>query len=104
MTALALYRDAEAAVAEPRSPWEDFGLIGSDPEGSVEEAAAAFNAGDYESASDNARDAINAVNEASTTATRRVMLVAGAAAAFALLVLLGVWYTRIRERRAGQFG
>jgi hypothetical protein len=103
-TALALYRDAQDAVAEPRNTWEDFGLIGSDPEGSVDDAAAAFNAGDYESASNSARDAINAVDDASATAARRVMLVAGAAAAFALLVLLGVWYTRIRERRAGQFG
>jgi hypothetical protein len=104
MLALAAYEEAKIKVDEPRNTWEEFGLMGSDPKGSVRDAAAAFNAGDYEQAADEAADAISAVAGASDTAKRRVLVVAGAAAAAAMLVLLGVWYTQLRDRRAGRFG
>jgi tetratricopeptide (TPR) repeat protein len=102
--ALAAYREAQEKVDQPRNPWEEFGLLGSDPDDSVREAGVAFNAGDYEDAAEAAADAISAVDGAPATAARRVLMVAGAAAAFSMLVLLGVWYTRVREGRAGRFG
>jgi hypothetical protein len=101
--ALLAYQQAQVKVEEPLNAWEQFGLLGSDPHDSVDEAEEAFNAGDYEKAADSAASAINAVDSASDTARRRVLMVAGAAAAFSMLVLLGVWYTRLRDRRAGRF-
>ena len=102
--ALAAYEAAKAKVDAPRNPWERFGLLGSNPESSLRDAEAAFNAGDYDAATNAAEDAINGVNDASATATRRVLVVAGGAAAFAMLVLLVVWYTRMRDRHAGRYG
>jgi len=101
--ALATYEEAREKVDAKRDPWVEFGLLGSDPGASVRDAEAAFNAGDYDRATEAAQDAIDAVDDAQARAARRVLMVAGGAAAFAMLVLLGVWYTRIRDRRAGRF-
>jgi hypothetical protein len=95
--ALSRYIAAREKIEEPRGLWERFGLLGSDPEGELEEAAKAFNEGDYERAGDRASDAMDAVDSASSRAARRVLLVAGGAGVFALLILLIVWYSNRRD-------
>ncbi len=95
--ALTAYSMAVKKVNAPRSTWERFGLLGSDPESSVERAASAFNEGDYAGAIDHADKAIDMVDGASKTAMRRVLIVAGLAALFGLVVLGAVWLSRRRE-------
>ena len=95
--ALTAYTMAVDRVNAPRSAWERFGLLGSDPESSVERAASAFNDGDYTAAIDHANKAIHTVDGASKTAMRRVLIVAGLAALFGLVVLGAVWLSRRRE-------
>ena len=98
--ALAAYDAALKRVAAPRSLWKRFGLLGSDPEGSIERAAAAFNDGDYAAAIDHADTAIHTVEGASNTAMRRVLIVTGIFAVFALVILGAVW---LSHRRAPDF-
>lgn len=95
--AVSAYNLARAKVAEPRSLWERFGLLGSDPEGSVERAAAAFNDGEYQAAIEHAKQAIDTVDGASATAVRRILILAGVLALFALVILVAVWLSHRRE-------
>ncbi len=95
--ALTAYAIAVDKVNAPRSLWERFGLLGSDPESSLERAAAAFNDGEYATAVDHADTAIDTIDGASKTAMRRVLIVAGFAALFGLAVLGAVWLSRRRE-------
>lgn len=95
--ALTAYSIALDKVDAPRSAWEQFGLLGSDPEASVERAAAAFNDGDYTSAIDHADTAIETIDGASKTAVRRVLIVAGLLALFAIVILGAVWLSRRHE-------
>jgi len=95
--AVAAYNAARAKVAEPRSLWERFGLLGSDPEASVERAAAAFNDGQYQAAIDHANHAIDTIDGASAMAVRRVLVLAGVLALFALVILVAVWLSHRRE-------
>jgi hypothetical protein len=97
--ALARYLAARGKVDEPRSLWERFGLLGSDPEGELSKAAEAFGAGDYDRSLSSSSDAIEAVDSASDNAARRVFIVAGGSALFAVLILFIVWYTRLRDRQ-----
>jgi hypothetical protein len=98
--ALTAYAIALDKVDAPRSLWEQFGLLGSDPEGSIERAAAAFNDGDYAGAIEHADRAIETIDGASKTAMRRVLIVAGLSALFGVVVLGAVWLSR---RRAPDF-
>jgi hypothetical protein len=95
--ALTAYTIALERMDAPRSAWEQFGLLGADPEASVERAAAAFNDGDYTGAIDHADKAIDTIDGASKTAMRRVMIVAGIMALFAIIVLGAVWLSHRRE-------
>jgi hypothetical protein len=95
--ALTAYSIALEKVDAPRSVWEQFGLLGSNPEASVERSAAAFNDGDYTGAIDHADKAIDTIDGASKTAVRRVMIVAGIMALFAVVVLGAVWFSHRRE-------
>jgi hypothetical protein len=95
--ALSAYDMALEKLDAPRSVWEQFGLLGSDPEASIERAAAAFNDGDYTGAIDHADTAIDMIDGASKTAVRRVMIVAGIMALFAIIVLGAVWFSHRRE-------
>ena len=83
----------------PRGLWKRFGMIGSNPNGSLEQAASDFNSGDYDRAVQHSNDAVSTVNGASGRAARRVLILAGVLGAFALAVLAAVWVSRIRERR-----
>lgn len=95
--ALTAYDIALEKVDAPRSAWEQFGLLGSDPEASIERAAAAFNDGDYAGAIDHADTAIDTVDGAAKTAMRRVLIVAGILALFAVVILGAVWLSHRRE-------
>jgi hypothetical protein len=95
--ALTAYEIAIEKVDAPRSVWEQFGLLGTDPEASIERAAAAFNDGDYTGAIDHADTAIETIDGASKTAVRRVLIVAGMLALFAIVVLGAVWLSHRRE-------
>ena len=95
--ALTAYDIALERVAAPRTLWKRFGLLGSDPEGSIERAAAAFNDGDYAAAIDHSDKAIDTIDGASKTAMRRVLIVTGIFAVFALVILAAVWLSHRRE-------
>jgi hypothetical protein len=97
--ALARYLAARDRVDEPRNLWARFGLLGSDPESELSKAAEAFTAGDYDRSLNSSNDAIQAIDSASDNAARRVFIVAGGSALFALLILFIVWYTRLRDRQ-----
>ncbi len=88
-------------VKAPKLVFTDTGLLayllGSDPEASVERAAAAFNDGDYAGAIDHAGTAIDTINGASKTAARRVLIMAGVLALFAVIILGAVWLSHRRE-------
>ena len=95
--ALTAYDIALEKVDAPRSPWKQFGLLGSDPEASIERAAAAFNDGDYAGAIGHADTAIATIDGAAKTAMRRVLIMAGMLALFAIVILGAVWLSHRRE-------
>jgi len=95
--ALTGYDIALEKVDAPRSPWKQFGLLGSDPEASIERAAAAFNDGDYAGAIGHADTAIATIDGAAKTAMRRVLIMAGMLALFAIVILGAVWLSHRRE-------
>ncbi len=95
--ALTAYNGARDKVAAGRNVWERFGLLGSDPEASLERAAAAFNDGDYGGAIDHANKAVDTINDASETAMRRVLIVTGIFSVFAIVILGAVWLSRRRS-------
>ena len=95
--ALTAYDIALEKVDAPRSAWEQFGLLGSDPEASIERAAAAFNDGDYAGAIGHADTAIATIDGAAKTAMRRVLIMAGMLALFAIVILGAVWLSHRRE-------
>ncbi len=97
-SALEAYTAAAAKVHAHRSLWERFGLLGSDPEGTLRSAAEAFAAGDFTGAEDRAAAAADRVASTGTIALRRLLVVAGVLAFFAIVVLAAVWIARIRER------
>jgi hypothetical protein len=95
--ALTAYDIALEKVDAPRSAWKQFGLLGSDPEASIERAAAAFNDGDYAGAIGHADTAIDTIDGAAKTAMRRVLIMAGILALFAIVILGAVWLSHRRE-------
>lgn len=97
-SALDAYTAAAAKVHAHRSLWQRFGLLGSDPAGTLRAAAAAFAAGDFAGAEDRAAAAAHTVASAGSTALRRLLIVGGVLAFFALVILAAVWIARLRER------
>src|SRR5207244_1236874 len=85
--ALTAYTAAHDRVDAPRGLWKRFGMIGSNPNGSLEQAASDFNSGDYDRAVQHSNDAVSTVNGASGRAARRVLILAGVLGTFALAVL-----------------
>ncbi len=98
-SALDAYTAAAAKVHGHRSLWERFGLLGSDPEGTLRSAAEAFAAGDFAGAEDRAAAAAESVASAGEVALRRLLIVGGILAFFAIVILAAVWIARLRERQ-----
>ena len=95
--ALEAYVAAEARLGDPRSVWERFGLLGKNPEDDLQRAAVVFADGDFESAKDHADSARDAIDDASGTAFRRLLILACVLGLMAAGIAAGVWYSRQRE-------
>jgi hypothetical protein len=76
------------------SLWGRVGLIGQDPEGDLEKAQAAFDAGDYAEAARRAEAAERAWTNASRTATNRALFAAGALVFLVTVIFGGRWALR----------
>ena len=96
--ALEVYVETEERLNDPRSVWERFGLLGKDPEKDLQRAAQAFATGDFESATDHAHGARDAVDDASGTAFRRLLVLALVLGLMAAGIAAGVWFSQRRER------
>lgn len=96
--ALDAYRSAQADIDAPRNLWERFGLLGNDASGKLDDAAAHFAEGQFQASIDSSRAAIAIIDDASTVALRRVLIVTGIFAAFGLIILAAVWASHLRER------
>jgi len=95
--ALKAYVEAEARLGDPRSVWERFGLLGKDPGNDLQRAAAVFAGGDFESVKDHANNARDAIDDASGTAFRRLLILAFVLGLMAAGIAAGVWLSRSRE-------
>jgi hypothetical protein len=95
--ALDAYVVARDKVTAQRSLWERFGLLGNDPEGALDAAAAAFASADFESALGEANDAAAAIDDASSIAFRRLLIFAGVLAVFAVGIAVAVWMSQRRD-------
>ena len=96
--AMQAYVSASAVVESDRTLLERFGLLGKDPEGSLDEAATAFAAGEFDQSRTLSSDARELVQDSDTVAMRRFAIVFGIAGFFALVVLGAVWISRNREQ------
>jgi hypothetical protein len=95
--ALAAYISAGETLSRDRSVLDRFGLLGKDPEGTLESAAAAFTSGEFERSRTLSNDAASMVRGADNLAMRRFAIVFGVAGLFAIVVLGAVWISRHRE-------
>ena len=101
--ALEEYARARRRVDAGRSVWERIGLLGIDPDKDLERASEAFAAGDFDSAIDHADEAVETIDHASTTAFRRLLLLALVLAVFAGGIGLSVWIAQRRDREFFDF-
>jgi hypothetical protein len=100
--ALDLYLAAESSVKADRTFWENFGLLGSDPDGELERAAKAFEEGQFSESARHSEDAVDLISGVSSMAFKRMLIVAGLLSLMALFVGLAMTYGRLRHRRAAQ--
>jgi hypothetical protein len=96
--AVVSYASAHQAVDAPRGVWKRFGLLGSDPDGALRSAAAAFSDGDFELSQQHSQHAIDLINDASSVANRRLLVVAGFLSLLVLALAVAFVITRLRER------
>lgn len=96
--ALNAYKTARQKVDSPRNLWKRFGLMGSDPEGALSEAAAAFNRSDYERAAQQSAHASGMIDDASDRAFQRLLIVAGILGMLSLAIGVAFWVSRLRHR------
>ncbi len=96
--AIGSYTTARGKVGASRSLWQRFGLLGSDPEGDLTASAAAFAEGDFEPARERAHDAADKIDDASTVALRRLLILAAVLAVFAGAIGVAVWVSQREER------
>ncbi|MBI1886434.1 MAG: hypothetical protein HYS09_09030 [Chloroflexi bacterium] len=95
--ALTAYRSARKAVERARNFWQRLGLIAEDPDGRLEEAAEAFNAGNFNRALAKAHEAQELIVNAEEAALFRLLVAVGA---FAAVLSAGVGWYWWRRRRA----
>lgn len=96
--AVLAYNAASEEVHAGRSLWTKFGLLGSDPGGSLSDAADSFAAGDFETSRLHSEHAQHLIADASSVAFKRLLLVAGLLAVLALAVGIAVAVGHFRER------
>lgn len=96
--AMEAYRDARETVFSERDLWERFGLLGSDPEGQLRDAADSFVAAQFQTSIDESDAAAATIKDAPTVALRRVLIVTGIFAVFAIIVLAATWASLARGR------
>lgn len=96
--AIEAYNHAAAKVRAGRSLWTRFGLLGSSPGGSLRDAAASFGHGDFETSRTQSEHAQHLIEDASSVAFRRLLLVAGLLFVLALAVGIALAVSHFRER------
>ncbi|HJW21466.1 MAG TPA: hypothetical protein VJ506_03460 [Candidatus Limnocylindrales bacterium] len=98
LAALGAFQAARQARPSDVTTLDAIGLLGTDPDGSLREAAAAFSAGDLQGASHAAADATSAWTSAATVGRGRVM--SAIALAVAIVLLAGLVLGRRRRSTA----
>lgn len=97
--AMDAYRVARAAVFSDRDLWERFGLLGSNPEGQLDDAGDSFHAAQFQTSIDESEAGAATVKDAPTVALRRVLIVSGISAVFAIIVLAAALASLARDRK-----
>lgn len=100
--AIAAYTAARQTVDASRNIWERFGLIGSDPEGALSNAAGSFANGDFELSRQHSQHASDLVSDASSVAFRRLLVVAGFLSLLVLAIAIALVVGRFRERELAE--
>jgi hypothetical protein len=95
--AMEAYVDAGERLKDRRSLWEHFGLLGKNPGQDLERAEEAFAAGDFVAAADHANGARDAIDDASGTASRRLLILALVLGLIGAGIALGMWLSQGRE-------
>ena len=93
------YQAAREKVGAPRNLWERFGQLGNDPDDDLRDAKTAFERGQFTPSAELSDEAADAVDNASATAFRRILLAAAFMALLAALIGAALVYTRWREHR-----
>ncbi len=96
--ALEAYVRAQEKVNASRSIWERFGLLGSNPEDALSNAAAAFATGDFAAARERANDAANTIDNATAVALRRLLILGAIFGVFAAGIGVAVWVSHRQQR------
>jgi hypothetical protein len=97
--ALDLYLAAESKVKSDRTFWESFGLLGSDPDGELKGAKAAFEEGQFTESARQSEEVADMISGADSMAFKRLLVVGGFLSLMALCVGLAMTYSRFRHRR-----
>jgi hypothetical protein len=96
--ALEAYRVAAEKVHSSRSLWTRFGLLGSNPNATLDDAAESFANGDFGASRIQSEHSADLIDDASSMAFRRLLLVAGLLAALALAMAVAIAVGHLRER------
>ncbi|MEX1253227.1 MAG: hypothetical protein WEE64_02685 [Dehalococcoidia bacterium] len=98
--ALGAYAEAQDKVAASRDLWQRFGLLGEDPEGALEEAAAAFGGGAFAESGHQAERAGSMIDDAGQSALVRLLMVLAVwGGVVALFAVAFFGWRRFRGRR-----
>ncbi|HEY5639553.1 MAG TPA: hypothetical protein VIW01_05835 [Dehalococcoidia bacterium] len=100
--ALGAYGIARERVAEPRSLWQRFGLLGEDPDRELAKARQAFDEGHFQRSRERSAAAVDMLDDASRSAMVRLLLVAGIFAAFAVAIGVAYWIAMLRRQRLAE--
>lgn len=98
--ALDAYLAARDRAQQPRSLWARIGLLGEDPEGALDDAAAAFADGDFADAAERADAAQSMIDGAGRAALIRILAALVLLAGIAVVAGGGIWF--VRSRRASR--
>jgi len=100
--AVIAYERADEKVGASRGIWEKFGLLGRDPDGELNAAKEAFESGDFSFSRERSDSASDTVDDASSVALRRVLIVAGIFAILAVAIGVAFAVGQLRGRAAAE--